>query len=313
MTESHSALPGLHRNPGDAWVEGPDGTRMWGRFGSAGLLIHDPGRGILMQHRAGWSHFGGTWGIPGGARHEGEPAIAAAIREAEEEAAVPHELVELCFTSVLDLGYWTYTTVGAVARSSFEAHIHDAESAELSWVPLDEVQRLPLHPGFAASWPKLHTLLEVRPVLVVDAANVVGARPDGWWRDRAAAAERLMVSVGALREAGVPGALLGQDEVERVWPDVVVVLEGQARAALAGAAQSVVVGERPAPSRVTFVAAEGSGDDEIVARLRLAQETESDATVTVVTSDRGLRSRAEAEGARVVGATALRELLDTLS
>ena len=56
---------------GDAWVEGPDGTRYWGRYGAAGLLIVSPGFEVLLQHRAAWSHFGGTWGMPGGARHEG--------------------------------------------------------------------------------------------------------------------------------------------------------------------------------------------------------------------------------------------------
>ena len=44
---------------------------------------------VLLQHRAEWSHFGGTWGIPGGARHEGESAVDAAVREAGEEAGVP--------------------------------------------------------------------------------------------------------------------------------------------------------------------------------------------------------------------------------
>ncbi|MEG2386314.1 MAG: NTP pyrophosphohydrolase, partial [Aurantimicrobium sp.] len=39
------------RNPGDAWVVAEDGGRYWGRFGAAGLLAHDPARGILLQHR----------------------------------------------------------------------------------------------------------------------------------------------------------------------------------------------------------------------------------------------------------------------
>ena len=53
------------RDPGDAWVEGDRG-RFWGRFGSAGPLVHDPAKGILLQHRALWSDQGGTWGLPGG-------------------------------------------------------------------------------------------------------------------------------------------------------------------------------------------------------------------------------------------------------
>ena len=98
------------RDPGDAWVEGDRG-RFWGRFGSAGLLVHDAGKGVLLQHRALWSDQGGTWGLPGGALHQGEEAVHGALREAKEEAAIPPENVRVLFTSVFDVGYWTYTTV----------------------------------------------------------------------------------------------------------------------------------------------------------------------------------------------------------
>jgi 8-oxo-dGTP pyrophosphatase MutT (NUDIX family) len=144
---------------GDAWVEGPDGQRFWGRFGAAGLLVHDLRRGILLQHRADWSHFGGTWGLPGGARHAGESAVDGALREAAEEAAVPPDAVHVLFESVLDLGFWSYTTVVGQAVRPFEPHMADVESIELRWVPVDEVTALPLHPGFAASWPQLRARL----------------------------------------------------------------------------------------------------------------------------------------------------------
>ena len=144
---------------GDAWVEGPDGQRFWGRFGAAGLLVHDLRRGILLQHRADWSHFGGTWGLPGGARHAGESAVDGALREAAEEAAVPPDAVHVLFESVLDLGFWSYTTVVAQAIRPFEPHMADVESIELRWVAVPEVTGLPLHPGFAASWPQLRARL----------------------------------------------------------------------------------------------------------------------------------------------------------
>ncbi|MDR6907014.1 8-oxo-dGTP pyrophosphatase MutT (NUDIX family) [Agromyces sp. 3263] len=144
---------------GDAWVEGPDGDRYWGRFGAAGLLVVSPDFEVLLQHRAEWSHFGGTWGVPGGARHEGETAVAAAVREAGEEAGVPADSLDVRFTTVLDLGYWSYTTVVADASSRFTPVVSDPESIALRWVPVADVDALPLHPRFAESWPGLRSRL----------------------------------------------------------------------------------------------------------------------------------------------------------
>ena len=160
MTDAPPPLPPYAvRDKGDAWVYGPNGEKFWGRYGAAGLLVWHRELGILLQHRVGWSHFGGTWGLPGGARKEGEAAEAGALREANEEAGVPADLVTVLFTSVLDLGYWTYTTVVVEASEPFEPVIGDAESVDLRWVPIDQVDLLPLHPGFAASWPSLRKRL----------------------------------------------------------------------------------------------------------------------------------------------------------
>jgi 8-oxo-dGTP diphosphatase len=161
MTGSPPPLPpsGV-RDPGDAWVFGPDGEKFWGRFGAAGLLAWHRNAGVLLQLRVGWSHFGGTWGLPGGALKEGESADAGALREAHEEAGVPPSLLTVLFTSVLDLGFWSYTTVVAESAERFEPVIGDAESDALRWVPVDDVDSLPLHPGFAASWPALRSRLE---------------------------------------------------------------------------------------------------------------------------------------------------------
>ncbi|WP_433913744.1 NUDIX domain-containing protein [Brevibacterium litoralis] len=149
------------RRSGDGWVETPEG-RFWGKFGAAGLLLHDPARGVLLQHRALWSAQGGTWGIPGGAIDAGETAVTGAIRECHEEAGVP-ELdgsgIEVLDTHVLEKTGWSYTTVVARATGHLEESINDVESLELRWVPLDEVTDYPLHPGFAASWPLLRTML----------------------------------------------------------------------------------------------------------------------------------------------------------
>ena len=274
------------RDPGDAWAIAPTGERYWGRFGAAGLLALDQARGVLLQHRAAWSHFGDTWGLPGGARHQGEAALDAALREASEEAGVPAGAMRPRLVSVLDLGFWSYTTVVGDVLRAFDPRITDAESRELAWVPVADVAERPLHPGFAESWMRLESLLAVRPTVVVDAANVVGSVPDGWWKDRVGAAQRLLGKVAAVAAAGVPAPLL--DLPEDVWfPDWVVVVEGQARHVDDAAG-------------LTVVRADGSGDDAIVAEAERLVGT--GASVTVVTSDRELSARVATAGARVVGA-----------
>lgn len=300
-TGEDAALP---RHPfdaalGDGWVEIGDGRRFWGRFGAAGLLLRDPSGRVLLQHRVSWSHYGDTWGLPGGARHPDETAFEAALREAGEEAGVPAAIVLPAVASVVTIGPWSYTTVLADALEHFEPRITDAESTELRWVEPADVEALPLHPGFAAAWEALRSLDSALPTLVVDAANVVGSRPDGWWRDRAGAARRLLGALAALASEGVPGAVLGID-AETVWPGIVVVLEGDARAAAPEEALE------PDPrGRLVVESADGSGDDTVV---RLVAGFAAGARV--VTADRGLVARIEALGASAIGPRTLLELLD---
>ncbi|OJV93209.1 MAG: NTP pyrophosphohydrolase [Microbacterium sp. 67-17] len=287
------------RDPGDAWVIAPTGERYWGRFGAAGLLAVDAERGILLQHRVGWSHHGGTWALPGGARHENEDAGVAALREAREEAAVPQDAVRQRFWSVLDLGIWSYTTVIADVIEPFDPQIADAESVALEWVPVEEVAERPLHPGFASAWAHLRPLLSVRPAIVIDAANVVGSVPDGWWRDRAGAAERLLERVRHWQARGVDADALELPGAH--WfPEISVVLEGQAKGAAPSADDS--------GAGIRVVLAPGEGDDEIVAETQ--RRVASGEQVVVVTSDRGLADRVSAADARVVGAGWLLDQLD---
>nr|WP_205835505.1 NUDIX domain-containing protein [Microbacterium sp. CFH 90308] len=282
------------RDPGDAWVVAPTGERYWGRFGAAGLLAVDPDRGVLLQHRVSWSHFGDTWALPGGARHEEESAWDAALREAAEEAGVPASAIRPRVLSVLDLGYWSYTTVIGDVVEPFEPVISDPESRELAWVPTDAVTRHPLHPGFAGSWERLKALLPVRPAVVVDAANVMGSVPDGWWRDREGAAERLLARLGSLARQGIPAAAL--ELPEHTWyPHWTAVVEGQARGA-------------EATDGIDVVRAEASGDDALVAAAERLVDAGN--RVTVVTSDRGLAQRVQDAGAAVRGARWLLDLLD---
>ncbi len=110
---------------------------------------------VLLQHRALWSHQGGTWGIPGGAIATGETALEGALREAGEEAGIRSEHIRVVGTVVLDHGMWSYTTqlaiLDSLARPVLEAQ--DAESIELRWVPIDEVPRYELLSAFGEQWP----------------------------------------------------------------------------------------------------------------------------------------------------------------
>lgn len=110
-------------------------------------------------------------------------------------------------------------------------------------------------------------------MLLVDAANVVGSRPDGWWRDRAGAARTLVARIRAAPESSVPRP-------------VVVVLEGRAR-------PGVDEGEADG---VRVVHAAGEGDDTIAA---IAQESAE--PVRLVSADRGLIERVRRAGGDVIG------------
>ncbi len=286
---------------GDGWVECAQGHRHWGLFGAAGLLLHRPGTDgpeVLLQHRATWSHHGGTWGLLGGARHSTETAVSAALREAAEEGGLAPDGVEVLARFDDDHGGWAYATVLAAASATTDARPTGGESIAVAWVPAASLDTVDLHPGLAGSWPVLRTVLR-RVTLVVDAANVVGSRPDGWWRDRAGAARRLAEGCAALARDGVPTEGLpasdGVTGLSRLWPRVVVVVEGAARVA----AQEALPG-------VEVVAAPGSGDDEVVA---VAAGARAAGPAVVVTADRELRDRVGAHGAAVVGPRWLTALL----
>jgi hypothetical protein len=115
-------------------------------------------------------------------------------------------------------------------------------------------------------------------LVIVDAANVVGSVPDGWWRDRRGAAERLRDRLAA---DGLPGHT-GPEEI-------VLVVEGAAR------------GVEPVPG-VRVESAPGSGDDHIVDLVARA----GDRPRLVVTADRELRRRVAELGARVTGPRTVR-------
>ena len=158
---------------GDGWVISDSGAHFWGRFGAAGLLLRAPRSdgtpAVLLQHRAVWSHQGGTWGLPGGARDSHETPEETAVREAHEEAGLLAERLAVRATVVtaevagIAGTHWTYTTVVADAGELLHT-VPNRESAEMRWVAEDEVADLPLHPGFAASWERLRTATALVPL-----------------------------------------------------------------------------------------------------------------------------------------------------
>jgi 8-oxo-dGTP diphosphatase len=148
----------------DGWTICALGHRHWGRAGAAGLLLHRDGAAgieLLLQHRARWSHHGGTWGTPGGALHEGESARVGALREVKEELGLAPEDLVLGEHSVDDHGGWAYTTVLARPARPIDADELrlDGESDGVAWLPLSALDEVELHPGLAASLHRLRPLL----------------------------------------------------------------------------------------------------------------------------------------------------------
>lgn len=113
---------------------------------------------VLLQHRAIWTADGGTWGVPGGARDSHETPAQAAVREVGEETGILPTALDIGGELVDDHGRWSYTTVLAELRHSVPL-VAQEESAELRWVPVRAVEQLPLHPGFAGTWPMLRRRL----------------------------------------------------------------------------------------------------------------------------------------------------------
>ena len=113
---------------------------------------------------------------------------------------------------------------------------------------------------------------------VVDGMNVIGSRPDGWWRDRHGAMRRLVA------------------DLERLDDEVTVVLDGKPFD-LRSERVAVLFASRRGPN---------AADDDIAARVDADPDP---TTLTVVTSDADLERRVRELGARVEGAGAVRRRL----
>src|SRR5262249_27168317 len=264
---------------GNGWTRCGRGHRHWGRHGAAGLLLaasdeygrSSPTRAgatgladssvvVLLQQRSWWGSYGGSWGPPGGARDSHESGVRAALREAIEECAIDPRPVRVHGVLTDDHGGWTYQTVLANAAAPLAAAAISEETREVAWVPVSDVERLPLHPGFAGQWTALQAAL-APPTIIVDAANVMGSRPDGWWRDRAGAARRLIHEISALALGGVPSLpeAVGAPRLVRWFPRFILVLEGAAAAGAASGAGDKSAGAGSAGAGSAGAGSAGSG------------------------------------------------------
>jgi predicted RNA-binding protein with PIN domain len=117
---------------------------------------------------------------------------------------------------------------------------------------------------------------------IVDGMNVIGSRPDGWWRNRPKAMARLLADLERFAETG---------------EDVTVVFDQPAP--LRSDNVKIVFARRRGPN---------AADDEIA---RIVADDPDPGSLRVVTSDRGLEARVQEHGAEVIGAAAFRRRLES--
>src|SRR5437763_3485793 len=108
---------------GDGFITLADGTRRWGRFGAAGVLVRCAGAGggldYFLARRSEWCHQGGSWAVPGGALNDGENPLAGALREFAEEVGVELSGYTVGATHEDDHGGWPYWTVVVAVPAPF--------------------------------------------------------------------------------------------------------------------------------------------------------------------------------------------------
>lgn len=152
-----------HEHSGSAFLQCSDGRVRWGLYGAAGVVFvvrFPDGPRVMLQKRSALAHEGGTWSCAGGALDKGEDPLAGALREAAEEVGeIPDDFEVWGSTVFAPADDWSYTTFVVCVPSEFGASIN-FETDAITWDSLDDVERRPLHAGFAAAWPALRRIIE---------------------------------------------------------------------------------------------------------------------------------------------------------
>jgi 8-oxo-dGTP diphosphatase len=146
---------------GDGFVQLADGTRRWGLYGAAGLLVRhvDPADGVpsyFVALRSQHTHMGGSWAIPGGAMTQLETPVEAALREFREEVGLALSADRVVSIHEDDHGGWSYWTVVMEVDERFPLPTGvNWETADVRWVAQHELAALPLLPPFRATMVRL--------------------------------------------------------------------------------------------------------------------------------------------------------------
>jgi 8-oxo-dGTP diphosphatase len=149
---------------GDGFVVLADGTRRWGLYGAAGLLVRhvDAATGVtsyFVALRSQLTHMGGTWAVPGGALARGETPVEAAIREFREEVGLELVPEQVALVHEDDHGGWSYWTVVVDVAERFPLPTGvNWETSEVRWVDAGELADLALLPPFRATLGRLGVL-----------------------------------------------------------------------------------------------------------------------------------------------------------